>query len=100
MEKDVQEQLLELNHSLERAKTLHAWKQLKDSEGVPRLPPAFQMYDPVKKDLSIEVSYFIARTMDLHEILNRHKGEWTIVAKNTLTAMEREMAVIRESRSG
>ena len=98
MEKDVKKQLEDLRQCLEKSKALHAWKQLKLSEKMPSLPPAFQMYDPVEKDLSIEVSYFIARTMDLHEILNKHKGEWAIVAKNNLTSMEREMAVIRESR--
>jgi len=100
MENEIHQQLEDLRQCLEKAKALHAWKQLKLSEKMPSLPPAFQMYDPVEKDLSIEVSYFIARTMDLHEILDGKQSEWAIVARNNLTSMEREMAVIRESRSG
>ena len=98
MEKKFQEQLEDLRQCLEKAKALHAWQQLKLSEKMPTLPPAFQMYDPVEKDMSIEVSYFIARTMDLHEILDGKQAEWAIVARSTLIAMEREMAPIRESR--
>jgi hypothetical protein len=96
MEKEIHQQLEDLKQCLEKAKALHAWKQLKDSEHSSSLLLAFQMYDPVEKDLTIEVSYFIARTMDLHAVLDEKQSEWAIVARSTLIAMEREIAPIRK----
>ena len=98
MEKEIQQQLEDLRESLQKSKSLHAWKELKDAEGVPRMPPAFQLYDPVKKDLEIEIGYFIGRTMDLHQALANRKEQWALLVRKEVIAMEREMAVIRAAR--
>ena len=98
MEKEIQEQLEDLRESLDKSKALHAWKQLKDAEGVPRMPPAFQMYDPVEKDLEIEIAYFLGRILDLHAALDDRQEQWALLARKELITMEKEMAIIRADR--
>ena len=94
MQEDIQQELDDLRQSLEKAKALHAWKELKESEQGPTYLPAFQMYDSRSKDLHAEVSYFAAKAVELRRRIFGIEEQWAIIARNILTAMEREMAVI------
>lgn len=98
MEKEIQQQLSHLKQTVEKVKSLHAWKELKDWERNPDRPPAFQIFDPVNDDLNIEVNYFVSRAMELHRQLKNRKEEWAVVVRNQLIAMEREIATIKTKK--
>ena len=94
MQEEIQQELEEIRQSLEKAKALYAWKQLKESEQGPGYLPAFQLYDTTSSDLHTEVNYFVAKAVELRRRVFGIEEQWAIIARNILTAMEREMAII------
>ena len=94
MEKEVQQQLSQLKQSLEKIKSLHAWKELKQWERDRETPPAFQVFDSVDDDLHMEVSYFVSQAMTLHRRLRHRTETWARIFRNELVCMEREIAAI------
>ena len=94
MEKEIQQGVEEIKLSLEKAKSLYAWKKLKDSEQKWGHFTAFKMSDNTEMDMRMEVSYFTSKIVDLRRCINSKEEQWAITALNTVAVMEREMAII------
>jgi len=70
-EPDLEAGLRSLRNSLEKMKTLLAWRELKQSELTPGHTPGFTLLqDSVGTDLRNEYSFFLFTSMQMHSVLN------------------------------
>ncbi len=91
VEPDVNATLCRLRQSAMQIRDFLAWEQLKQSEQRLDTPPAFQLYDPTASQLRNAFSFFVARAVDLHAVLNDPSPR---ISKAALESVRRQLARI------
>ena len=88
-EENITARLKNLEDCLEKIKTLLAWQQLKQAESRPGEPPAFILADSTEGDLKNQYSWFTAKAVELHSLLNDPSR--ITLSKNNCSEFKRQL---------